>query len=57
MQTRIRITDKTNNGCEVPKATIRADSSRLYIDIEQIATTIEVPIEIVLAAIETEEHG
>ena len=57
MQTRIRITDKTNNGCEVPKATIRADSSRLYIDIEQITTTIEVPIEIVLAAIETEEHG
>lgn len=60
MQTRIRITDKTTNGCEVPIADIRADRDNLAIEIDSISVRLEIPsevVEIVMAAAESEEHG
>lgn len=58
IQTTIRLTDWETGGGEPLRANIRATDDELCIDItEKITATIAVPLSVVLAAIETEEHG
>ena len=60
MRKRIKVIDKTTNGCEVPIADIRADRDNLTIEINSISVRLEIPsevVEIVMAAAESEEHG
>ena len=58
IQTTIRLTDRETGGGEPLKATIRATDTELCIDItEKISVTLSAPLAVVLAAIETEEHG